>query len=123
MLDLVISVRVFLGRFDMRTMQVGGGRRPGVGSAAARSQQALQCREGQPYSAAVGCCIASCGVGPLAPPQPPPAPQAAIGPRPAGPNCPPTGGDGFTFEHLADREEAWFDFVADTGDGGDPTYA
>lgn len=49
--------------------------------------------------------------------------QAAIAPRPAGPECPPLGGDGFTFEHLAGRSEAWFDFVADTGDGGDPTYA
>lgn len=49
--------------------------------------------------------------------------QAAIAPRPSGPDCPPTGGDGFTYEHLADREELWFDFVADTGDGGDPTYA
>ncbi|KAI7840166.1 hypothetical protein COHA_005949 [Chlorella ohadii] len=68
-LDLIISVRVFLGRFDMRTMQV------------------------------------------------------AIGPRPTGPDCPPQGGDGFTYEHLADRDEVWFDFVADTGDGGDPTYA
>ena len=31
--------------------------------------------------------------------------QAAIGPRPAGPDCPPCGGDGFTYEHLADRDE------------------
>ena len=49
--------------------------------------------------------------------------QAALSPRPAGPDTPPTGGDGFTFEHLADKEELWWDFVADTGDGGDPTYA
>ena len=31
--------------------------------------------------------------------------QAAIAPRPAGPDCPPCGGDGFTYEHLADRDE------------------
>ena len=36
---------------------------------------------------------------------------------------PPAAGDGFTYEHLADREEVWLDFMADTGDGGDPTYA
>ena len=36
---------------------------------------------------------------------------------------PPHAGDGFTFEHLADQEEAWVDFVADTGDGGDSTYS
>ena len=31
---------------------------------------------------------------------------------------PPREGDGFTFEHLAAREELWLDFCADTGDGG-----
>ena len=36
---------------------------------------------------------------------------------------PPRAGDGFTFEHLADRPQLWLDFCADTGDGGDPTYA
>ncbi len=36
---------------------------------------------------------------------------------------PPAAGDGFTYEHLAEREEVWLDFMADTGDGGDPTYA
>lgn len=35
----------------------------------------------------------------------------------------PQEGDGFTFEHLANRESIWLDFVADIGDGGDPTYA
>lgn len=50
-------------------------------------------------------------------------PQAATAPRPSGPNTPPSGGDGFTYEHLAARDEVWWDFVADTGDGGDPTYA
>ena len=35
----------------------------------------------------------------------------------------PAEGDGFTYEHLADRQELWLDFMADTGDGGDPTYA
>lgn len=35
----------------------------------------------------------------------------------------PAEGDGFTYEHLAERDELWVDFMADTGDGGDPTYA
>ena len=35
----------------------------------------------------------------------------------------PAEGDGFTYEHLSEREELWVDFMADTGDGGDPTYA
>jgi hypothetical protein len=38
-------------------------------------------------------------------------------------DAPAAGGDGFTYEHLAHRDELWWDFVADTGDGGDPTYA
>ena len=29
-------------------------------------------------------------------------------------NAVPSEGDGFTFEHLADRKEAWVDFIADT---------
>ncbi len=49
--------------------------------------------------------------------------QAATAQWPLGPNAPPSGGDGFTFEHLASKDELWWDFVADTGDGGDPTYA
>lgn len=36
---------------------------------------------------------------------------------------PPQEGDGFTFEHLAERKSIWLDFVADIGDGGDSTYA
>lgn len=36
---------------------------------------------------------------------------------------PPAAGDGFTYEHLADRSELWLDFCADTGDGGNSTYA
>jgi hypothetical protein len=36
---------------------------------------------------------------------------------------PPAEGDGYTYEHLAGRPEAWLDFMADTGDGGNPTYA
>ena len=36
---------------------------------------------------------------------------------------PPSEGDGYTYEHLAGRPEAWLDFMADTGDGGNPTYA
>ncbi|KAK9835056.1 hypothetical protein WJX81_007542 [Elliptochloris bilobata] len=64
--DLAVSLKLFLGRFDMRTMQ------------------------------------AATGVGMRGPPRE---------------------GDGFTFEHLAARKELWLDFCADTGDGGDPTYA
>jgi len=41
--------------------------------------------------------------------------QAATG---AGAQCAPREGDGFTFEHLAGRDELWLDFCADTGDGG-----
>lgn len=33
------------------------------------------------------------------------------------------GGAGRLQEHLASRTEAWVDFMADTGDGGNPTYA
>lgn len=67
--DLVVSVKLFLGRFDMRTMQAATAaeRLPG--------------------------------------------------------DAPPQDGDGCTFEHLADRPELWLDFCADTGDGGDSTYA
>ena len=35
----------------------------------------------------------------------------------------PQAGDCFTYEHLADRKHLWLDFCADTGDGGDSTYA
>ncbi|BDA40538.1 hypothetical protein COCOBI_01-1910 [Coccomyxa sp. Obi] len=67
---LIVSLKLFLGRFDMRTMQ------------------------------------AATGVGP-----------------PGGGSGPPREGDGFTFEHVAGKRELWIDFCADTGDGGDPTYA
>ena len=50
--------------------------------------------------------------------------QAATASVPAGGlSALPQAGDGFTFEHLADRPELWLDFCADTGDGGNPTYA
>jgi hypothetical protein len=51
-------------------------------------------------------------------------PQAATTALPpgVGPD-PPAEGDGYTYEHLAGRPEAWLDFMADTGDGGNPTYA
>lgn len=50
--------------------------------------------------------------------------QAATATVPSGGDgAPPQAGDGFTFEHLADRPELWLDFCADTGDGGNPTYA
>lgn len=50
--------------------------------------------------------------------------QAATAAVPPGAGArPPQEGDGFTFEHLAGRESIWLDFVADIGDGGDPTYA
>lgn len=38
-------------------------------------------------------------------------------------NDTPSEGDGFTYEHYAERKEVWIDFMADTGDGGNPTYA
>lgn len=50
--------------------------------------------------------------------------QAATATTPPGTaSDPPRAGDGFTFEHLADRSQLWLDFCADTGDGGNPTYA
>lgn len=70
MVDLTISVKLFLGRFDMRTMQAATAATP-----------------------------------------------------PGAGRDPPREGDGFTFEHLAERDSLWMDFTADTGDGGDPTYA
>ncbi|KDD71187.1 hypothetical protein H632_c5609p0, partial [Helicosporidium sp. ATCC 50920] len=62
--DLIVSVKLFLGRFDNRTLQAAG----------------LQ-------------------------------------------DEPPRDGDGVLFEHLARRDDVWLDFCADTGDGGDSTYA
>lgn len=49
--------------------------------------------------------------------------QVATGTLGNGPDPAPQDGDGFTYEHLAHKDELWFDFCADTGDGGDPTYA
>lgn len=131
----MISVRVFLGRFDMRTMQARGG---GPGG---RAQGMLAGPAGRPTQGA-GVLAQPCRgaawadrrsqsrgtacVAPVARPAPnPPVPavQAATALRPSGPHAPPSGGDGFTYEHLAGRDELWWDFVADTGDGGDPTYA
>jgi hypothetical protein len=31
-------------------------------------------------------------------------------------------GNGFTYKHLAASKDLWFDFMADTGDGGNSTY-
>jgi len=77
--NLILSVKVFLGRFDQRTMQaVTATSSGGCGSA-----------------------------------------DAAASGLPSAPHD----GDGFTYEHLAEHEEAWIDFVADTGDGGDSTYS
>jgi hypothetical protein len=69
--DLLVSVKLFLGRFDMRTMQAA-------------------------TAATSGC---------------------------GGWGASPRDGDGFVYEHLAHKEEAWVDFCGDTGDGGDPTYS
>lgn len=33
------------------------------------------------------------------------------------------GESGFLYEHLGERAEIWFDFIADTGDGGNSSYA
>lgn len=38
-------------------------------------------------------------------------------------NSTPEQGDGLTYEHLADRQSLWLDFIADTGDGGHSTYS
>ncbi|KAJ7562881.1 hypothetical protein O6H91_03G087600 [Diphasiastrum complanatum] len=62
--DLLVSVTLFLGRFDMRTMQ----------AAMTWSQQ-----HGRQ--------------------------------------------DGFLYTHFSKRKELWFDFMADTGDGGNSTYS
>lgn len=62
--DLLVSVTLFLGRFDMRTMQ-------------AAMTQANQYNKD----------------------------------------------DGFLYEHLSKRDDLWFDFMADTGDGGNSTYS
>ncbi|GLI59475.1 hypothetical protein VaNZ11_001358 [Volvox africanus] len=68
--DLMVSVKLFLGRFDMRTMQA---------ATAASMADSF--------------------------------------------NDTPRDGDGFTYEHLDERPGVWIDFIADTGDGGNPTYA
>ncbi|MEW5320472.1 MAG: hypothetical protein WDW38_011542 [Sanguina aurantia] len=68
--DLMVSMKLFLGRFDMRTMQ-----------AATASSMADSFNDSTPAE-----------------------------------------GDGFTYEQYDDRPELWFDFIADTGDGGNPTY-
>eukprot|EP00879_Flechtneria_rotunda_P018990 GHRR01019937.1.p1 GENE.GHRR01019937.1~~GHRR01019937.1.p1 ORF type:complete len:748 (+),score=303.12 GHRR01019937.1:256-2499(+) len=70
MFDLMISLKLFLGRFDMRTMQA---------ATAASMADSF--------------------------------------------NDTPAEGDGFTYEHLHSKQELWFDFIADTGDGGNSTYA
>lgn len=31
--------------------------------------------------------------------------------------------DEFLYEHLSKRDDLWFDFMADTGDGGNSTYS
>ncbi|XP_078432771.1 uncharacterized protein LOC144704284 [Wolffia australiana] len=61
--DLLVSVTLFLGRFDMRMMQ------------AAMSNVDKEMREGE-----------------------------------------------LLYDHFSDREDFWFDFIADTGDGGNSTY-
>lgn len=77
--SVVISVQVFLGRLDVRSIQ------------ALRKRQGIEAHAGPP--AAQGKTI-------------------------------PSHGDGLTFEHLADRQgDLWIDFLADTADGGNPTYA
>lgn len=62
--DLLVSLTLFLGRFDMRTMQ-------------AAMTQANQHNKD----------------------------------------------DGFLYDHLSKRKDLWFDFMADTGDGGNSTYS
>lgn len=31
--------------------------------------------------------------------------------------------DDFLYDHFIEKDELWFDFMADTGDGGNPSYA
>ena len=31
--------------------------------------------------------------------------------------------DDFLFDHFSERQDLWFDFMADTGDGGNPVYS
>lgn len=76
--DLMVSVKLFLGRFDQRTLQ------------------AISQRKGEEITDRIS------------------GDQHQNRPM---------HGDGFLFEHLAHRNEAWLDFCADTGDGGDPTYS
>jgi hypothetical protein len=33
-----------------------------------------------------------------------------------------TPNDGLLYDYLSEREDLWFDFVADTGDGGNSSY-
>lgn len=99
---LLVSLKLFLGRFDMRTMQA----RFAVAFAPTPlclivHGHILHCSLDEP------CC--NCV-------------QAATSVMPPGVGRdPPSEGDGYTFEHLAGRAEAWLDFMADTGDGGNPT--
>ncbi|XP_042470048.1 uncharacterized protein LOC122052542 [Zingiber officinale] len=62
--DLLVSVTLFVGRFDMRMMQ------------AAMSNKPEEAKDGDLF-----------------------------------------------YDHLNDRDELWFDFIADTGDGGNSSYA
>ncbi len=72
-LDLLVSVKLFLGRFDLRTV----------------------------HASLAGTKADGGGIG----------------------NGVPHAGDGYLFDHCSRVNDLWFDFTADTGDGGDPTYA
>ncbi len=119
---LVVSLKLFLGRFDVRTMQV---RLPIACDILDQSASYLtnsnwkhRCPSCHatveayiPRAVVSSYYVHFCT-------------QAATSAVPPGAGRePPAAGDGFTYEHLAEREEVWLDFMADTGDGGDPTYA
>jgi len=94
---MIVSLKVFLGRFDLRALHAALG-----GGAGARA--VVSSGGGCAAAAAGGSGCPSCGCFNSASP-------------------PPADGDGLTFEHLASRDSIWLDFIADTGDGGDSTYA
>eukprot|EP00955_Chlamydomonas_euryale_P105062 365611-Chlamydomonas_euryale.AAC.5 len=114
--DLTISLKVFLGRFDMRMMQVWAmpcHAMPCAVPCRAVPRRAVPCR-------AMPCdrCQLLCSL---------PFLQHKVAtstsPSTAKEGLRPGTGDHFTYEHLSQRSSCWVDFIADTGDGGDSTYS
>ncbi|GBG34022.1 Hypothetical Protein FCC1311_102452 [Hondaea fermentalgiana] len=120
--DLLISMKLFLGRFDMRTMQAAIGDGPLNSRGGAYGSCNPQERNGthqrnvrtpdsiQEESFTFKEASASAG--------PNKSPQSAAG------STAETGvTDSLVDDRYADLDEMWFDWLADTGDGGNPTYA